>query len=89
MGWPFAIPNERRTKQRVAIARPWLLSLRSSLRMSPRALDSTTSTEVMALLKELNQDGMTMVVVTHETDIAEACGRTIRLRDGLVETLHV
>ena len=54
------------------------------------ALDSATSSEVMALLKELNHDGMTTVVVTHETDIAEACGRTIRLRDALVETpLHV
>ena len=39
---------------------------------------------------DLGEDGMTMVVVTHETDIAEACGRTIRLRDGLVETaIHV
>ena len=54
----------------------------------------------MALLKELNQDGMTMVVVTHETDIAEACGRTIRLetdwwkrrsmfdRDAWLEVAH-
>jgi len=41
---------------------------------------------VMSLLKELNGEGMTLVVVTHENDIAAACGRTIRLRDGLVET---
>ena len=40
----------------------------------------------MALLKELNAEGMTMVVVTHESDIASACGRTIRLKDGLVES---
>ena len=40
----------------------------------------------MTLLKELNNEGMTMVVVTHESDIAAACQRTIRLHDGVVES---
>ena len=78
-------------KQRVAIARALAAQPQVILADEPTgALDSTTSAEVMALLKELNEEGMTMVVVTHETDIAASCGRTIRLRDGLVETgLHV
>ena len=93
LDWAGHLPSQMSggQKQRVAIARALAAQPQVILADEPTgALDSTTSTEVMALLKELNQDGMTMVVVTHETDIAQACGRTIRLRDGLVETaLHV
>jgi putative ABC transport system ATP-binding protein len=74
-------------KQRVAIARALAANPRVILADEPTgALDSKTSEDVMALLKELNRDGMTMVVVTHEADIAAACQRTIRLRDGVVES---
>ena len=78
-------------KQRVAIARALAAKPSVILADEPTgALDSTTSTDVMVLLKELNAEGMTMVVVTHESDIASACGRTIRLKDGLVESgVHV
>ena len=48
------------------------------------ALDSKTSYEVMGLLRELNNEGITMVVVTHEQDIAEMCDRIIRLHDGQI-----
>ena len=73
-------------KQRVAIARALAAQPRVILADEPTgALDSATSEEVMALLKELNSEGMTMVVVTHEAEIAAECQRTIRLRDGLVE----
>ena len=89
LDWAGHLPSQMSggQKQRVAIARALAAQPQVILADEPTgALDSTTSTEVMALLKELNQDGMTMVVVTHETDIAKACGRTIHLRDGLVET---
>lgn len=93
LDWAGHLPSQMSggQKQRVAIARALAAQPQVILADEPTgALDSTTSAEVMALLKELNEEGMTMVVVTHETDIAASCGRTIRLRDGLVETdLHV
>ena len=49
------------------------------------ALDSVTSDEVMALLKEINGEGITIVVVTHENEIANQCDRIIRLKDGRIE----
>jgi putative ABC transport system ATP-binding protein len=48
------------------------------------ALDSATSMEVMGLIKEVNDLGMTVIIVTHETDIAALTNRTIRLRDGII-----
>ncbi len=50
------------------------------------ALDSRTSLEIMALLQQLNRAGMTIVVVTHESDIAAYAGRLITFRDGRVKT---
>ena len=47
------------------------------------ALDSRTSLEVMALLQQLNRDGMSVVMVTHEQDIAAFARRNIHFRDGL------
>ena len=87
--WADHLPSQMSggQKQRVAIARALAASPKVILADEPTgALDSATSEDVMALLKELNGEGMTMVVVTHESDIAAECGRTIRLRDGLVET---
>ena len=89
LDWADHLPSQMSggQKQRVAIARALAAKPSVILADEPTgALDSTTSADVMALLKELNAEGMTMVVVTHESDIASACGRTIRLKDGLVES---
>ena len=48
------------------------------------ALDSKTSYEVMNLIQEINNDGKTILVVTHEEDIAKMCKRIVRLKDGII-----
>jgi putative ABC transport system ATP-binding protein len=70
-------------QQRVAIARALVNEPRLILADEPTgALDSTTSIEVMALLQALNRDGITIVLVTHEHDIAAFAGRLLAFRDG-------
>ena len=72
-------------QQRVAIARALVNDPVLILADEPTgALDSRTSVEVMALLQKLNRDGMTVVIVTHEPDIAAFAARNIFFRDGLV-----
>jgi putative ABC transport system ATP-binding protein len=72
-------------KQRVAIARALIARPKVILADEPTgALDSETSMAIMKILDEVNKEGMTVVVVTHEHDIAALCHRTIRLRDGVV-----
>jgi putative ABC transport system ATP-binding protein len=72
-------------QQRVAIARAIVSRPHIVLADEPTgALDSRTSVEVMALLQELGRDGLTVVLVTHEPDVAEFASRLVVLRDGLV-----
>ncbi|HET6720177.1 MAG TPA: ABC transporter ATP-binding protein [Rhodocyclaceae bacterium] len=72
-------------QQRVAIARALVGNPRLILADEPTgALDSRTSVEVMALLQALNRDGITIVLVTHEPDVAAFAGRLIHFRDGQV-----
>ncbi|MDA0982315.1 MAG: ABC transporter ATP-binding protein [Proteobacteria bacterium] len=72
-------------QQRVAIARALVTQPLLILADEPTgALDSRTSLEIMALLQELNRDGMTVVLVTHEPDVARFARRILRFRDGHV-----
>ena len=48
------------------------------------ALDSNTSSEVMSLIQKINNSGKTILVVTHEEDIAKMCKRIVRLKDGVI-----
>ena len=72
-------------QQRVAIARALATGPSLILADEPTGnLDTRTSLEVMAILQELHDDGNTIVLVTHEPDIAAYCGRIVRFQDGLV-----
>ncbi len=81
-------PNEMSggQKQRVAIARALVNSPAIILADEPTGnLDSTSSEEIMAVFQDLNKEGVTIVLVTHEPDIAEHTKRVLRFRDGFLK----
>ena len=76
-------------QQRVAIARALVNNPHVILADEPTGnLDTATSMEIMDLLDALNRAGRTIVMVTHEPDIAARCKKVISLRDGRVESVH-
>ena len=86
--WAEHMPNEMSggQKQRVAIARALITNPQIILADEPTgALDSKTTVEVMDLLREVNQAGMSMIIVTHEKSVAEATNRIINVKDGIIE----
>tara|TARA_R110000822_G_scaffold14486_6_gene50940 strand:- start:523 stop:1224 length:702 start_codon:yes stop_codon:yes gene_type:complete len=85
--WANHLPNELSggQKQRVAIARALVTKPKVVLADEPTgALDSTTTDSVMDLLKDINDEGMTVFVITHEEEVAAQTKRIVRLKDGVI-----
>jgi putative ABC transport system ATP-binding protein len=85
--WSTHLPSELSggQKQRVAIARAMASKPKVLLADEPTgALDTKTSYEVMDLIQKINQEGNTILVVTHEEDIAQMCKRIVKLKDGVI-----
>lgn len=85
--WARHLPSELSggQKQRVAIARALVTNPKVVLADEPTgALDSTTTDSVMDLLKAINDEGMTVFVITHEEEVAAQTKRVVRLKDGVI-----
>ena len=85
--WAKHLPNELSggQKQRVAIARALAAEPKLLLADEPTgALDSATSHDIMQFLQQLNDEGKTILIVTHEEDISLMCKRIVRLKDGVI-----
>lgn len=85
--WADHLPSELSggQKQRVAIARALAANPKLLLADEPTgALDTKTSYEIMEFIQSLNDEGKTILMVTHEEDIANMCKRIVRLRDGVI-----
>jgi putative ABC transport system ATP-binding protein len=85
--WANHLPNELSggQKQRVAIARALVTKPKVVLADEPTgALDSGTTDSVMVLLKDINNEGMTVFVITHEQEVAEQTKRIVQLKDGVI-----
>jgi putative ABC transport system ATP-binding protein len=82
------LPNELSggERQRVAIARAIVAEPELILADEPTGnLDSKTGEEIISLFENLHKEGKTVIIVTHESSIAEKAGRVIRLKDGMIE----
>ena len=90
--WADHYPNELSggQKQRVSMARALVTQPKVILADEPTgALDSKTSAEVMQILREVNQSGITMIIVTHEKGIALRTNKIIHLKDGVIENIEI
>jgi putative ABC transport system ATP-binding protein len=89
--WADHMPSEMSggQKQRVAIARALVARPQVILADEPTgALDSKTTVEVMELLREVNSEGMSMIIVTHEKSVAETTHRIVHVTDGLIDNAY-
>ena len=89
--WAYHYPNELSggQKQRVAIARALITRPQIILADEPTgALDSKTSVEVMQILKDLHKEGMTIIVVTHESGVAYQTEKIVHIKDGIIENIE-
>ena len=90
--WSNHLPNEMSggQQQRVAIARALITNPKIILADEPTgALDSETSEEITALLKEINNQGITVIIVTHEKSVSEIASKKVFMRDGFIQNIIV
>jgi putative ABC transport system ATP-binding protein len=90
--WATHMPSEMSggQKQRVAIARAIISQPKILLADEPTgALDSHTTVEVMKVLRELNNNGLTTIIVTHEISVADETQKIIHIKDGMIENIEI